>query len=93
MVRVNGKGVGGAGHAAAAAVDGIGVKDVGNVEDVGGMDEAATAVAGKGDVVDVGSLVVAVVVIVGSRIFIVDVPGWVSGCEVRGEEASVGRSV
>jgi len=92
-VCVNGKGVGGAGHAAAAAVDSVGIKDAGDVEDVGGTDEAATTVAGEGDVVDVGGLVVAVVVIVSSRIFIVDVPGWVSGCEVGGKEASVGRSV
>jgi len=92
-VRVNRKGVGGAGHTAAAAVDGVGVKDAGDIEDVGGTDEAATAVDGEGDVVDVGGLVVAVVVIVGSRIFIVDMPGWVSGCKVGGEEASVGGSV
>ena len=90
---INGKGIGGAGHAAAAAVDGVGIKDVGDVKDVGSTDEAATTVAGKGDVVNVGSLVVTVVVIVGSRIFIVDVPGWVSGCKVRGKEVSVGRSM
>ena len=64
------------------------------VEHAGGVGKASgIAVAIAGNVVNVGGLVVAVVVIVSSMIFNVDVPGQVRGHEVRGKEASVGRSV
>jgi len=58
--------------------DGIGVGSVSNVIDAGSNIWNAVAVA----------------VVVGGRIFIIGVQGWVSGgCKVGGKEASVGRSM